>query len=1303
MACWNKSIDPYGHLYYGRPSVKTKITLPLLLFFLPLAALGEGSPDFDFSFHEPQRPHWEQCSIQDKEEASRTGQTRFREELRLRFTSLIQAKMDNIHNGMECLENMSRPDCKNLVEGLESLWLNMRFYLAIANINTLDDSLVPVWDSFLNHEPSHLEPVPSPGNEESLSIREIWKREVLDPLPFSKKLPHNRRRLERLKRKILGSPQARSLKEESQKKYFQILTSMPLLGHLSSETPSTYEVRNGFEKIHESLKHFLEEVNDSKKAPDTTSLAPLIKEILKETPEHCPAAETLAAEQSQNRIWGLGALVGISASLAVPCFFSSPLLLTGCLLGGLGLGTYGIWQSQNELDISRKMTLLGSEYQSLSELNGKENNVLIEQALLPLAFWGTTAVPIRAAGELFRKGVKTESVLSKKIAPSQKIHHGSRILEKSFKGEKLLLAIFSAKEEFPILFSEIIKHNPSRLIYRQNKLMKDLQNMEEFRRLKEMRPKQLLSIKIVTKQAGSIRLEKSLDPQFLNSFGKKLANMLPSDLPRSIKISEYFLKEVQDILSTPRLAISPDTMTAVLAGTIRNRSLKTKIFDEFKEGRFDLLEKHLPDNPEEFGFDPGRLIGLSTRKNKQYYLKALKDAYEINQKLNNLMALSIFTHQIPPGDSIKNYLRQMDEAKLDFLIDPQVRDEFIRKFTKNKTLDKAEAMQNVLNARLKNYAKKIYSHKIDVKRRLTEEEDQLSLVEVPPELGIFRGHVGDDCATSHSFGYANSPLERVFIIRNKKNEDVGYVNGTHVLLPDGSKGFFINTVAGKNVSAAMTDAIFAGFKKAKNSLEVNSIVMLGIRQEKNNINFTSIRDSYQKHRGKRVFITFPDEKIRDVIDQGTYDSAKYLKGANYLDNTNNDVTISVQGKDRNETTKYSSIDEFIEKASEISQKELSIIFQKALNTTPLPMELMEKTIKRGLNLNAKINYDYTLLHHFIENYNLSLDGLKYLVDKVSDINSINRYGDMLFHYYVTNKHSTVEGLKYIANKSTDINVLDRLGNTILTYYVENKSFIPEGLEALLDSGANLNAKNLYGESVLQYYVQSPSFELERMKYLVEMGARINDKNPYDATILHSYMETGHSTQEGLEYFISKGSDIHATNKYDQNAVHLYMENAEFTPEEFNLFIKNNAKINAKDFNGETVLHAYMRNDKFILNNFKLIVDSGANIKVTNKYGETLLHFFTKSDHFSIQGMKYLLDEGVDIHALDRDGNTFLQHYVDTMDSSDFALKGLRYLVKKGADFSVLREKQWSQIKQLHPDFLNEFHRSKDTLLNNIRL
>ena len=1075
----------------------------------------------------------------------------FQKRLRKRVYRLVEGRMLQFQNLRHCFEEEApSPICQQKVEEtlsrLPSLWREMRAHLVFSRPLQLNRPT-------LSHRLTGLASMPGLSPEEQKNIVdkwivETWKKKWGHKL--SRSFPYHHVRLSQ-------SLFDQNLRKESELRYYAILGSMPLLGYIKSESPSHQEIIDGLNNIEDYLQNFLTEVNDPSQPELILSFKPLVEELLMEHPEYCPDAEDLAEEVEQSEAIRSYVFLGAAVTLALPCFSSGPVGLSFCLAGGLGVGWYGHQHAQGKMILSRGRALTGPEYEKMDQLNQREKELFWEKVFLPLAFWGTTAVPLKAARELLMPQLKrksqAQSLLARKLTKEQsralekahqvgkgeagkngslaakgnytapQIAHKARILRESgynrleirrlmkagvvgddaITREHTLTTLLVSQKEFPRLFAESIKHNAHIILQKQHSLIKKLRDMKEFHQQKKMRPPKLLDIKIISGQVGLARVEKMLDPELLKGFGDELADMIPHGLKPGDNISEYFLGEVQKILSTPRYAIAPNTLTAALAATIKDKSIKREIFAQLQEGRFDLLERHLPLHPEKFGFEPKRLIGLKMGKSKQYYLDALKGSYHADKRLNNLMALSIFSREIPLGESLDTYLRTMNEEKLDFLIDPHIRNDHIGLFTQKNTPHETMALKNVLDARLKHFAKKLFSHKISVKREITEIDSSLNLVEVPPELGIFRGNVGDDCATTHSFGYANSPLERVFIIHNKRGEEVGYLNGSHITLPNGEKGFFINTIAGKNISGAMTDTIFSGMEKAKEALGVEKIVLLGNRQEKNNINYIAIRDSYQKHRGQTVRLSFPDEKIRDVIDQGSYDSAKYLEEANLLDNTNSNTAIFVREQEKRNNT---SIKQFLEGAKEITQAEFQLIFHNALDSSTLSPELLEKMFLKGF-----------------------------------DIDVADKQGNTLFQYYLHHPSATIDGIKIGTRYTKDIQHHNKTKKTLLHTYAENPNATLEGIKYLETAGVDILAKNTLNDTAFHTYMGNHRASLEGIKYFTSKGININAQGASDNTLLHLYAMNPSATPEGIKYFIGRGANIRTRNKFRDTPLRLYLD------------------------------------------------------------------------------------------------------------------------------------------------------------------
>ena len=208
-------------------------------------------------------------------------------------------------------------------------------------------------------------------------------------------------------------------------------------------------------------------------------------------------------------------------------------------------------------------------------------------------------------------------------------------------------------------------------------------------------------------------------------------------------------------------------------------------------------------------------------------------------------------------------------------------------------------LKRFLKGRLDKIWKEISGHKKTITETADAENTSLTLTEVHPYHGIFRGNLGGDCSTSHSFGFANSPMERVFFITNKKGEGVGYVNGSKVFLPDdGQSAFLINTVAGARVSGIMTETILSALARSKSALGVDEVVIIGEQNLGDNINYEIIRGVYRKFLGKPVKVTFHDKETRkiigDVLDFSAYDSVSVLENARYLKLPDTEVAVGIE-------------------------------------------------------------------------------------------------------------------------------------------------------------------------------------------------------------------------------------------------------------------------------------------------------------------------------------------------------------------------------------------------------------------------
>jgi hypothetical protein len=186
-----------------------------------------------------------------------------------------------------------------------------------------------------------------------------------------------------------------------------------------------------------------------------------------------------------------------------------------------------------------------------------------------------------------------------------------------------------------------------------------------------------------------------------------------------------------------------------------------------------------------------------------------------------------------------------------------------------------------------NVAKLISERLLKIKNTFIEEEVKVDstiyLEEVSPHAAIYRGIVGGDCATSHSFPYPLDPYEKVFFIfrnNNQKREVIGYVAATIKNINDLSQpGLYVHTIAGLNLVDSEVRAILRGLYEMREKLLVKEIILPVEKHIKDLNNYKPVRAVFnQLIQGKNeIKISHPDMAIRSIIEKEIKDfnTAKY--------------------------------------------------------------------------------------------------------------------------------------------------------------------------------------------------------------------------------------------------------------------------------------------------------------------------------------------------------------------------------------------------------------------------------------------
>ena len=520
-------------------------------------------------------------------------------------------------------------------------------------------------------------------------------------------------------------------------------------------------------------------------------------------------------------------------------------------------------------------------------------------------------------------------------------------------------------------------------VQQQRKLMHELGELSEFHRLARGR-RELLTLKIVESEEGGVVVRQIVDEDFLRRWGIELHDhlILHHNLDDSTNISVSLLQKMVEILERPSALVSPASLAQNLAATIKNLTpqLRVTIADEMEKGKMRSLVTLLPEDLPGNGFEPSRL-GLKEGESRDYYLNLLEESLEIDRKLDVLLPSYFLFRRAPTGTHFTDFLGSINEGHLEMIKDIRFKRKYIGEIVSASKKSQSKFLRKSLEGRITRIGKYLSGHKKNVVEKI-EANAQLTLTEVHPYLGIFRGHLGGDCATKHCFGFANSPLERVFFVANKRGESIGYVNTTIVSLTDGSRALFVNTIAGARVSGTSTEKILLGLSKAKDALGVREVVLLGRNKTTDTITHPIIRDAYNQLRGEPVKVVFGDKNIRREVAKKVlakkYDMPDFLEDANKLALPERHVSVQVEKRafsvdvptakqlelpdDINEETALSLFRFLLQNKGSVRELE------KLLPYLPLKLnaKLASKIFQHALTMGADAPYITTILNRLPE-------------------------------------------------------------------------------------------------------------------------------------------------------------------------------------------------------------------------------------------------------------------------------------------------------------------------------------------------
>lgn len=141
----------------------------------------------------------------------------------------------------------------------------------------------------------------------------------------------------------------------------------------------------------------------------------------------------------------------------------------------------------------------------------------------------------------------------------------------------------------------------------------------------------------------------------------------------------------------------------------------------------------------------------------------------------------------------------------------------------------------------------------------------MKIREVPPVIGLFRGFAGNDCSTTCSFPYVNSPNESTFVVYDASDKVKGYIQGTKVLVHE-EPYFYLHTIAGPRISTSEALSILSVFSRSAHRMGYKDLALPPLEKIQGLINFIPIREAFLKAiTTESMPLSYEDSEIRKSL------------------------------------------------------------------------------------------------------------------------------------------------------------------------------------------------------------------------------------------------------------------------------------------------------------------------------------------------------------------------------------------------------------------------------------------------------
>lgn len=158
---------------------------------------------------------------------------------------------------------------------------------------------------------------------------------------------------------------------------------------------------------------------------------------------------------------------------------------------------------------------------------------------------------------------------------------------------------------------------------------------------------------------------------------------------------------------------------------------------------------------------------------------------------------------------------------------------------------------------------------------------------------------------------------------------------------------------------------------------------------------------------------------------------------------------------------------------------------------PIPDRLIRKLLSMGADIHAVDTANKANALHWAGDHNNSLEVIKMLVEKGSDVNNLDNMNRTPL-MKVAARNANPEIMRYLIRQGALLNVQDKNGMTALIRGCRDNPNA-EVIVPLVEAGADVLLKDNYGKTALDYAYQNVSFKNSRLIPLLESKAKQQER------------------------------------------------------------------------------------------------------------------------------------------------------------------------------------------------------------------